>query len=607
MMVRSRISLLLLTVLWACGVDSGTNPGDTGDEASLADDNVAEAIAATIASAIASMEDAMFIGLNIDSVRQLDDFSFAESNALFLEALAMSPSEDVAFPNTALLGAAVTGIFLLEDDPAVRAVAEDWEAWLHDEFIETPVATLLGPALTAIGDPITLPLGFSTGTVEQVANSGVAMFGLAGGPILTHGAPAPSVAEAQTVLRDLVRPALTQALRYLVGIADKKYTFTVSPRMQGELPADANPLELDYTEILAMRASLQAALAAVDVATAYVVTPNPFDPPGFVDAMTAGSTFLTLAPEGANDLADALVRLQATGDLLLSAMDELEAETDDQTDDIVKVDPLGNDLTFNSAQELADARALVQDILDALSSPTVVTVNKGDVDEYSFTADARQFFTNPIADLKLLLAPYEVFTADEVGETIAVARWLDLNLDEWTFPDPTFNNILPAMSTTSDLLNTFSDLDEFFFDFSLASGYYQLITVDGVDCLQDVLDGGSGCHVSGEFYSFGSLFLGGHDGMSNASLHVSGSGPTLSANGTYVVVDNMDGTYTMTASTVLQDPPLPLLLTGTLTDNPGFASIDALFRYRGGSSITVSFLGSAFVFERQDSDDVFAR
>ena len=305
MMTRSRLPLLLLTVLWACG-DVGTDPEDTGEGSVSTDVTVADAIAATVDDAIASMEDAMFIGLNfsglnVESVSQLDEFSFAESNALFLDALALSISEDVAFPTSALLGAAVTGIFLLEDDPDVRALVDDWQAWFEDDTIPAPVATLVGPALTAIGDPITLPLGFSTGRVEQVAYSGMAAFELARGPALVHDPP-PLFSEHQTVLRDVVRPVLIQALAYLLGITDSDFTFAVTPRMQGELPLDADTLELDYTEVLTMQAGLQTALAAVDVATAYVLTPNPLDAQGFVDAMTPGSPFLTLASGGEDAL-----------------------------------------------------------------------------------------------------------------------------------------------------------------------------------------------------------------------------------------------------------------------------------------------------------------
>ena len=539
-------------------------------------------VSATVAAAIASMEEAMFTGLNIGDVSQLDDFSFAESNTLFLEALVASPSDE-----TALLGAAVTGIFLLEDNSDVRAVIEDWDAWLEDEPIISPVAMLLGPALTAIGDPITLPLSFSTETVEQIAQSGMVALELAGGPARVH-APPPSVEELQTVLRDVVRPALIEAMGHLLAITNSSFTFIVTERMQGDLPIDADPLELDYTEILALQAGIQVVLAAVDVATAYILSPNPLEAQGFVDAMTPGSTFLTLATGGADALGDALVELQSAGTLLLAALDELVAEPDDQTDDIIKI----------SNAEVADARAVIQDVRDALSAPTVVTLDEGTMYQVSFTLDAREFFVDPIADLKALLAPYEVFTAMEVAETVGVFRWTELNLNEWTLPDPTFSGILPGMATTSDLFDL--DFDEFFFEFSLAMGNYTLITVDGLDCQAEAAGGGPGCQVGSNFYEGGNIYLDGYDGQSQVSFSLFGPTSFISSDGSYDVVDNMDDTYTVNMDTVLQDgSSTPLVLTGTLTDIRGFTSTDQFGRARGGSSLAVSYLGSDFLFERQ--------
>ena len=606
MMTRSRLPLLLLTVLWACG-DVGTDPEDTGEGSVSTDVTVADAIAATVDDAIASMEDAMFIGLNfsglnVESVSQLDEFSFAESNALFLDALALSISEDVAFPTSALLGAAVTGIFLLEDDPDVRALVDDWQAWFEDDTIPAPVATLVGPALTAIGDPITLPLGFSTGRVEQVAYSGMAAFELARGPALVHDPP-PLFSEHQTVLRDVVRPVLIQALAYLLGITDSDFTFAVTPRMQGELPLDADTLELDYTEVLTMQAGLQTALAAVDVATAYVLTPNPLDAQGFVDAMTPGSPFLTLASGGEDALGDALERLQSAGTILLSAVDALEAETDDQTDDIIKIDPIdfAGPSRFESAEQLADEKAMVQDILDALSSPTVITENEGTVDEISFMLNAREFFINPITDLKELLPPYEVFMAVGDGETVALARWKELNIDEWTFPDPTFSGILPEMTTTSDLVDTFDELGGVFFDLSLIGGDYRFITIDGIDCDAIIAGGGSGC-VFGSGFIFGAnIFLGGGDGQPEVEMSWNTTLGPRDFFGSYVVVvvDPVLGTYTLTMDTVRQDTGAPVIFTGAFTDVRGFTHTDEFGRDRGGSSIVLSLFGRDWVFEKQ--------
>lgn len=592
MMIRSRISLLLLTVLWACGGDSPTDTTDTEDPSGSTTANE------FIAAGLTSLENAMFTALNIDDVSQLGDFSFAESNGLFLDALALSPSND-----TASIGAAITAIFLLEDNSAVRAVIDDWDAWAEEEPFPSPAAKLLAPAVTAIGDPVTLPLSFSTETAEQVANIGMVAFELAGGLVSPH-VPPPSLVETQTVLRDVVRPALITAMGHLLDITNTSFTFTVTEAMQGELVIDADPLELDYTEILVLQAGVQLVLAAVDVATAYTLSPNPLTPQGVVDAMTPGSTFLKLATGGAASLGNALVELQLGGSLLLDAINELLAETDDQTNDIIKIDPnCCDDLTFQSAQEVEDARALIQDVLDALSAPTVITIDEGGFDEFSFTLDAGEFFTDPIPDLKALLAPYEVFTADEAGETVVVFHWLDLNLDDWTFPDPTFSGILPAMTTTSDLINTFPGFaEEVFFDFSLAEGYYALITVDGRDCQLDVSTGGPGCDVGGDFYEYGDLSLDGFDGMSEVYFSLTGFDPMvgtvfLQSNGTYVVSDNGGGVYTVDMNFVSGDNT-PFVAAGTLTDIPGFTSFDG-FRSRGGSTLTFSALGSAFVFEKQ--------
>jgi len=358
--------------------------------------------------------------------------------------------------------------------------------------------------------------------------------------------------------------------------------------MQGESANDADPLELDYTEILVLQAGTEAALAAIDVATAYILSPNPLGAQGFVEALTPGSTFLTLAAGGGDALGDALERIQSAGTLLLSAFDALEAETDDQSDDIIEID----------AVDLADARAVVQDIKDALSSPTVVTFDEGDEDEYSFTLDARKFFVDPITDLKELLAPYEVFTAVEGSETVGVFRWTALNLDEWVLPDPTFNGILPEMNTTSDLFDL--GFDEFFFDFSLTMGYFDLITLDGLDCRADFEGGGSGCAFGGDFIYGGAIDLSGYDGESMVYFNLHGQMSGVFSDGTYDVVDNMDGTYMVNMDMVMQDGSnTALMLVGTLTDMPGYTSVDELFRRRGGSTLEVTYMGSVLLFENQ--------
>ena len=112
--------------------------------------------------------------------------------------------------------------------------------------------------------------------------------------------------------------------------------------------------------------------------------------------------------------------------------------------------------------------------------------------------------------------------------------------------------------------------------------------------------GGPRCQVGSDFYESGSIYLDGFDGQSNVSFDLFGSTGFSFWTGSYDVVDNLDDTYTVNMDLVLQDGSnTPLVLTDTLTDMPGFTSTDQFFRDRGGSSITFSYLGSDFLFERQ--------
>jgi len=416
---------------------------------------------------------------------------------------------------------------------------------------------------------------------------------LAGGPVLAHDPP-PSITELQDLLRQVVRPAMIEALDHLAEINNSGFVFTITERMQGEDPTFANPLELDMTEVFAIQAGLEVILAAMGVATAYHLTPNPLSADGFVDAMTPGSTFLTLTSGGAADLSDALTRALSATAFALEGLDALEAEVDDQADDIIKYDPSGFDGL--DASDIAEARNVIADVQGALSSPTSVTLREGQLDEFTFTLDAREFFVDPIPDFKAGLPAYVASTAMEEGEEVPHFTWDALNLPDWTFVDPTFSGILPGMTNTGlyDL-----DLDEFFFEFSLTGGYYELITVDGLDCVADYNSGGLGCPVGGEYYTGGALDIDGHDGQPEVYVNLWSNVSYVSAFGSYTVADNFDGTHTVDMNTVLDDgldTPLPLI--GTFTDIPGYTHVDAYFRTRGSSTIEVVYLGSTWIFEK---------
>ncbi len=105
--------------------------------------------------------------------------------------------------------------------------------------------------------------------------------------------------------------------------------------------------------------------------------------------------------------------------------------------------------------------------------------------------------------------------------------------------------------------------------------------------------------MGGLFYEFGSLSLSGYDSVSEVYFRLSGIGGFDQWSGTYVVGDTGGVTYSVDMDFV-SGSNTPFVLAATLTDTPGYSSRDTFGRNRGGSTLTFSYLGSDFVFERQE-------
>lgn len=550
---------------------------------------------AILAQAIDELEEEMFTALNAESVADLDDVSFAHVNQLFHDALDLSPSND-----TAAFGAAVTGIFLLEDDPQLRQIADEWEAWLEEDDAPPiiPLTRIAGVPASLRWGRATLPLELPLADMEGLARAGLVASDLARAPLGARVDP-PDISGYREVLLDVVVPALAEAAELLEEIESSAFVFTVTEAMQGEMENEAEVLELDLTEVLILRAGLEVAIAGAEIASAYSLEPNPLGAQEFVTAMTPGSTFLQLEADGAALLEEALDRLRAAPDLVVAALDNLEAESDDQSDDILKIGVDGA-----SQEDIDEARSIAEDVGDALFSPTDITFEEGDPDELTITFDAKQFFLNPIEDLKAAIPPYEVFTAMEESQVVPVFVWQDLNLDDWDFPDPTFHGVLPGM--TSERLRTDLGLGDVFFELSVAAGYYNLITIDGDDCDALAMTNGLGCQVDAVYYQGGSLNVDGRDAPEAGLFAQEQSGPPdyvysqLYAYGPFTVTEVGEDEYSIDLELALESDGSPLPLAGLLTARPGYTSVDALYRHRGGSTIEITYLGRSWVFEKQN-------
>jgi hypothetical protein len=270
----------------------------------------------------------------------------------------------------------------------------------------------------------------------------------------------PTLEEHQALVSDFVEPALVDALSLLGEVDDPEFVFFLTPGMQGEDPIGTPTLELDQSEVLALRAALETAVASIDVFLAYRTVPSPYGPAGFSAAMEEGSTFLSLDPGEAGRLTDARERLLRAVDLMDRAFDFMVAETDDQADDVVRYEPAGPpfdcDLEYTGRAfpcrmnrlDVQDVRDVLADIGGMLAGPYTVVrgIGLGSDDDFllqDVVVDASKFFVSPISDLKALLPAYEVSEGD--------FHWVALAFDEWLFPDPSLNGILPNVTTTNEL------------------------------------------------------------------------------------------------------------------------------------------------------------
>jgi len=373
---------------------------------------VVPAVPSLLGEAIDSLEAALFTAVTelVDpgpfEVSKLDLFSFAPAAQLFAQVLAVDPASQ-----TAAFGLAVSTLLSLEDDPGLRAAADGWDVWLQSNSSLRDLTTGMG--------------GFP-----------------------------PTLAEQQDLLRNAVRPTLITVLDHLSLVDSADFSFTVTERMQGKSPGTVGARELDLTDVIAGRGGLKAAVAGIDIALAFQTTPSPYGPSGFDAALGMGSTFGSLAADGSTRLADARTRLLEAVAAAGDALDSLQAETDDQTDDVVKYDPMAaagyDDLDdFLGPSDVQTARDFLMDAENTLQGATTLSMTSGlgevlgDFLKTNIVVDGSQFFLNPASDLKTLLPEYQTSNGE--------FHWTALAFDEWLIPDPTLNGVLPNVTSSAEL------------------------------------------------------------------------------------------------------------------------------------------------------------
>lgn len=290
-----------------------------------------------------------------EKASDLDVFNFTESYGLFNEAIEADPSN-----LDAQLGAAITRILALAQDPNFIKLRDAWWRFNDNEFVANSANLTKNR------------LNFSTFINES--------------------------------LKPAVKYSL-ERLKVIDTIENKNYIYTITPEFYHEPEGDA--YELDMGEIKLFHAALIAVDASVNLVTAYKIDLADYSLQGIKTALTKGSDFLTLL--SAANVVTAHTEAKSAVDKAIEAIDFILAEVDDQDDDLIRN-------TGNMGNDLLDAKDTLNKVKDALNSSYELK------NRVTVTMDIPSFVSSPATDLKALLPDYTVTIENDKLKIEPVAK-----------------------------------------------------------------------------------------------------------------------------------------------------------------------------------------
>lgn len=367
-----------------------------------------------------------------DSSFRPGDIDFSGVNSLYEEAISLCPTNlDAQF------GAAFTGllIFLADEDlnnlyDRVKYLIDTMEA---NSGKLAPLGML----------PDVNPGGFlaPAGIPLRVRHFGDVLPPLISldYAIISTAADDPMINDLQQILESSLLPRIVSSRnRLLEVLGDASYTFTVTPEMQGN--SGASQVELDRSDFRVFLAIMYAAEASVHIICARDLDIYPYNANGLENALHQDSSFLGLKPGGvgANHMSSAKAGILSAEVALETAIDHLLAEINtDQTYDFIKVYP-------EDEEELQDIQDSLAHYRTYFYGPIELEVTLGDNDT-TLTVDLRQFFDNPMENPKAFLPGYTITLEGENEITQVCYTWDANTFAEWSWPDVTFNGLLPGM------------------------------------------------------------------------------------------------------------------------------------------------------------------
>jgi len=316
---------------------------------------------------------------------------YAAANEHFKTAIAKDPSN-----SQAQFGAAVTEVYLLQDDPDVQNVAGQFQLFQpgalpmsHGRLARQVAFSQRVQSLrSSVVGPYT-PVRMGSALVRTLA--------------LASNEP-DSISEIQAIVRTKVMPKLQYAEdRLNAAEAAADFRMFLVPEITG-MP---DTLEIDKTELYLLDSVINGVQGWLGILTAYNfdVENSDFEHVNPESLLAPGTAWATLHPGGHVILAQAKSDFETVKARFDAAAAYLANETDDQSNDLIPQDWL-------ATQDYADLADGVDQMNAALTGPITVPARDANDQEFDLQVDIGRFMVPGIDDLKKALPNHTIVNGE---------------------------------------------------------------------------------------------------------------------------------------------------------------------------------------------------
>lgn len=402
-------ALATVVLFWSCKENS-SGPDVQGD----------------INDAYRELENQMYIMTtsSINSPDDLNQIDFSKAYALYVKAA----NADVNNAD-ANFGAGLTELLMIYADPSINNMVKRWDS----VALGKNTSSFLRFGIPSGTQDMNVPVQAIAKNMAKIVQSAVVN--------------PPLIGEMQTLMRDHFVPHIDNALAHLAVVErNSNFEFKISGKMQGDI--NQNPVYLDNTEVYIMDGVLRGLKAIVNQFLVYRFELSAYSTKAICEALQPScTTFFYLASDGVARSRSVMSELTGMIGKYQNAIDYLKSETDDQSDDIIKIAQAGQ--SGITAANLDTAKAYLSRALNAITENQTITLNDADTsdNDYRMTINVSNLYNDPPINPKTEWLP--TYTVDTTAHGNIVWRWQAQNYASLHLPDPTFNGLIVSITNVT--------------------------------------------------------------------------------------------------------------------------------------------------------------